>query len=247
MIPAMSPEIEKTLKSLKKNRFDTRFVQTAAEAREMILEMIPQTACVGNGDSVTMRQIGILEELVTRGNKVINPFTPESTAGMLDNAAMLREHVHLERMAFSSDVFLTSANAITEDGKIVSIDRAGNRVAGMIFGAPKVILPVGRNKITKDVHEAIHRIKNVIAPAHAKQKQRRSPCVVTGKCSECDSPDRLCNITIILEGKPMFTDLSVILINEDLGLGWDPTWDEKRISEIRSNYANQMWLFSTPK
>ena len=136
---------------------------------------------------------------------------------------------------------------MTEDGKIVSIDRVGNRVAATIFGAPKVILIVGRNKIVKDADEAIYRIKNVIAPAHAKRKGRKTPCAVTGKCSDCDSPDRICGVTVILEKKPLSTDLSVILIDEDLGLGWDPAWDERRIDEIRSNYYQNTWVFVPPK
>ena len=247
MMPDISPEIEATLNALKKNRFDAQFAPTVAEAKQMMLEMIPPTAVIANGDSATLRQVGIFDELVQRGNKVINPFTRGSTTGMMDDPAKLQEHIRLERVAFSSDIFLAGANALTVDGKIVSIDRVGNRVAGTIFGAPKVILAVGRNKITRDVHAALHRIKNVITPAHAKQKGRLTPCAVSGKCNECSGPDRLCNVTIILEGKPVFTDLSVILINEDLGLGWDPGWDERRISETRDNYARNIWLFSKPK
>ncbi len=246
-MPEVSPEIEATLKSLKRNRFDARFAPTAAEAKKMMLEMIPVTAYVSAGDSVTLRQLGVVDELIKRGNKVLNPFTRESTLGMLDNPEMLKHHVQMERMTFSTDIFLASANAVTEDGKLVSIDRAGNRVAGMIFGAPKVILPIGRNKIVKDLPGAIHRIKNVIAPTHARQKKRKAPCVVTGKCSDCDSSDRLCNVTVILEKKPVFTDVSVILIDEDLGLGWNPDWDEARINKIRDGYAQNIWTFSRPK
>jgi len=243
MIPDISQDIELTLKSLKVNRFDARFAQTVAEAKTMMLEMIPLTSSVGVGDSVTLRQIGILDELVRRGNEVINPFT----WGLTQNPAKRRLFIQTCRRTFGTDVFITSSNAVTEDGKIVSIDYAGNRVAGTIHGAEKVILPIGRNKIVKDVNEAIYRIKNVIAPAHAKRKECKTPCAVTGKCNDCDSPDRICNVTIVLEKKPAHTDLSIILINEDLGLGWDPAWNEKRISEIESNYYENTWVFFTPK
>jgi hypothetical protein len=234
MTQDVSQDIEVTLKSLKANRFDARFAQTAAEAKKMMLEMIPLTASVGVGDSATLRQIGILEELIRRGTEVINPFTRELTQGMGDNP-------------FGADVFLASSNALTEDGKIVSIDGAGNRVAAMIFGAPKVILPIGRNKIVRDVATAIYNIKNIIAPIHAKRTEHKTPCAVTGKCNDCDSPDRICNITVILEKRSMYTDLSIILINEDLGLSWNPTWDDKRISEIRSSYYQNSWAFFRPK
>ncbi|MFC2067605.1 lactate utilization protein [Chloroflexota bacterium] len=230
------PDIEATIESLNKNNFDVRFVSTGAEARKMMLKMIPPTARIGVGDSATLRQIGILEELNRRGNKVINPFARELTERMRENPAILKLFVETQRLTLGTDVFLTSTNAVTKDGKIVSMDRAGNRVAGTIFGAKKVILSVGKNKIVKDVNDALHYIKNVIAPAHCKRNNRKTPCAVTGVCADCDSSDRLCNVTIILEKKPVHTDLSIILVNDDLGLGWDPSWAEKRISKIRSNY-----------
>ena len=211
----------------------------------MMLEMIPLTASVGVGDSATLRQIGILEELIRRGTEVINPFTRELAQDMGDNPLIRMRQ--MERMTFGADVFLASSNALTEDGKIVSIDGAGNRVAAMIFGAPKVILPIGRNKIVRDVATAIYNIKNIIAPIHAKRTEHKTPCAVTGKCNDCDSPDRICNITVILEKRSMYTDLSIILINEDLGLSWNPTWDDKRISEIRSSYYQNSWAVFRPK
>ncbi len=142
----VSPDIALTLKALKGNHFDARFVPTVAEAKAMVLEMIPLTSRVGIGDSVTLRQMGVIDELVRRGNKVINPFTLELTGG----PAKSRLFIRTCRKTFSTDVFITGSNAVTEDGKIVSIDYAGNRVAGIIYGAEKVILLAGRNKIIKD-------------------------------------------------------------------------------------------------
>ncbi len=243
----MSQDVEVTLESLKANHFDARYARTAAEARTMMLEMLPLSARVGCGDSVTLRQIGILEELIRRGTEVINPFTRELTQGMAENPAIRRRFVETSRRTLGTDVFLASSNALTKDGKIVSIDMVGNRVAGTIIGAPKVILPVGRNKIVKDVDEALYRIKNVIASAHNKYRGRKTPCAVTGKCNDCDSPERICNVTVILEKRPVRTELSIILINEDLGLGWDPAWDEERISRIRSSYCQNTLVFSSIK
>jgi len=99
----------------------------------------------------------------------------------------------------------------------------------------------------KDLDEAIYRIKNVIAPTHAKRKEQKTPCAITGKCNNCDSPDRICNVTIVLEKKPAHTDLSIIIVNEDLGLGWNPAWDEKRISQIRADYCQNTWTFFASK
>ena len=242
----MRQDIEVTLGALKANHFDARFAESATEARTMMLEMIPVRSRVGVGDSATIRQIGVLAELARRGSEVVNPFTSELTQDMVRDPTKHKLFLELARKTLTTDVFLAGSNAVTQDGKIVNIDRSGNRVAGIIYGAPRVILAIGRNKIVKDVDDAIYRIKNVIAPAHAQRKGRKTPCAVTGKCNECDSPDRLCSVTIILEKKPLYTDLAVILINEDLGLGWDPTWDEKHIGKIRSSYYENTWAYIVP-
>jgi L-lactate utilization protein LutB len=236
-------EIALTIKSLTANGFDARFAQTRLEAKEIMLEMISQNALVGVADSVTLRQIGVLEALAQRGNEIINPFVPEMTAGIKNDPVKRGKFINMMRKTFGSDVFVTGSNAVTMDGNIVNIDRNGNRVAGIIYAAPKVILAVGRNKIAKDVNAAIDRIKNVLAPAHTKQKGYKTPCAAKGKCYDCDSPDRVCNITVILEKKPLSTDLSIVVVNEDLGLGWDPEWDETRVAGIRDDYYRYSWPF----
>jgi len=236
-------DVSVTLKSLKSNGFDARFAQTGTEARDMMLEMIPLTVKVGIADSVSLRQIGFLDELSRRGYNVNNPFRPEMTEGIHSNPDKEKSFIAALRSTFQSDVLVTSCNAVTEDGNIISIDGAGNRVAGMIYGAPNVILAVGINKIVKDTPEAIQRIKNVIAPAHTAQKQYKTPCAKTGKCADCDSRNRICNVTVILEKQPYHTKISVILINEDIGLGWNPAWEEPRITRIRDNYVKFSWPF----
>ncbi len=236
-------EIALTLKSLEANGFGAYLAQAGSEAKEIMLALIPPSAIVGVADSVTLRQIGILEVLTQRGNEIINPFVPEITAGIKNDPVKRREFISMMRKTFGSDVFITGSNAVTMDGNIVNIDRNGNRVAGIIYAAPKVILVIGRNKIVKDVNAAIDRIKNVLAPAHTKQKRYKTPCAEKGKCYDCDSQDRICNITVILEKKPLSTDLSVVLVNEDLGLGWDPKWNEARRAKIIDNYYKYSWPF----
>jgi L-lactate utilization protein LutB len=234
----MLRDIEVTLQSLKKNRFDALYAQTKEDAKKIMLEIIPLTASVGVGvgDSVTLRQIGILKELAQRGNPVINPFIRKFIERMRIDETQRSAFLETCRKAMHCDVFVTGSNALTQDGKLVSIDYAGNRVAGMIYGASKIIVAVGRNKIVKNLDEAISRIKTVIAPAHAQWRKIHTPCALTGECSDCQSQSRICNITVILEKKPGHADFTVILVNEDLGLGWDPIWEEKRTTKIRSHY-----------
>lgn len=243
MTAHMADSVQKTISSLKRNGFDARYCKTRDEARNIISEIVPLHAVVGVADSVTLRQTGALEELIKRGTKVINPFTPEMTLNIDTDEEKRRRFHQTLRSTFGTDVLITGCNAVTEDGKIVSIDGAGNRVAGMIYGAPIVILTVGTNKIVRDPEAAIDRIKNVIAPAHARQKNYNTPCAKTGKCADCSSKQRICSVTVVLEKKTYHTDLSVILIDEDLGLSWDPSWDKARIDRIISGYLENSWPF----
>ena len=119
----------------------------------------------------------------------------------------------------------------------------------MVWGHPVSIIVVGRNKIVRDLDEAFHRIRKIIAPNHVRiralelgSRKRKTPCVETGKCGDCRSPDRICNVFTIIENKPFYTDLNVIVVNEDLGLGWDPDWPESRIQKILENYKIFAWL-----
>ncbi|MDQ1280106.1 MAG: hypothetical protein QG670_1368 [Thermoproteota archaeon] len=226
-----------TIKALESNNFEAKLAENRDEALKLILDLVPRDAVVGIGDSATIRQISILEELLKKENSIINPFTNEY---MIDKPQLRGD---IQRKALMSDVFITGSNAITFDGKIVNIDMVGNRVVGMIFGPKRVIIIVGRNKIVKNVDEALLRIKNIIAPYHAFRKKFKTPCATTGKCSNCDSPQRICNVTVILDKKPRRIDSTVVIINEDLGLSWDETWPIERIERIKTNYDEVTWIF----
>jgi L-lactate utilization protein LutB len=234
--------ITQTLAALERSWFRTHYAPSAQEARGWLLDTIPPHAVVGAGDSTTLRQIGIWDELQRRGNRVVNPITKELTLDPGKRSQLLTTL----RNSLSSDVYLTSANAVTLDGKLVSIDRVGNRLAGMLFGPPDVIVVMGRNKIVRNQQDAIRRIKNVIAPAHAGWKGRNTPCATTGKCSECDDLDRICRATLIIEKRPHFTSMSVLMVGEDLGLGWDHRWPAERIEAIRTRYQEVTWAFPVP-
>jgi len=108
---------------------------------------------------------------------------------------------------------------------------------------------VGSNKIVRDLDEAFYRIRNVIAPNHIRirsvelgGREFRTPCVVTGECSDCRAIDRACNVFTIIEGKPFRTELDVVIIDEDLGLGWDVSWPQDRLTKIIENYKKFAWV-----
>ena len=214
MTKTLEQDVQATLKALKANRFDpVEYVEKAEDVAKVVLAMIPSEAKVGMGGSASLMQLGITEALMKRGN-------------------MTRTQ---------PDVFLTSSNAITQDGKLVNTDMTGNRVSAMIFGPKQVIVVAGKNKIVKDLNAAFDRIKSITAPAMAKLGGLKTPCAIEGgKCNDCKSPMRVCTVTTIIEAKPRMTQISVILVGEDIGLGWETDWAEDRKKKIDSVFKESL-------
>jgi hypothetical protein len=206
MTPEIDQEVQATIKALKSNRFNpVEYVEKAEDVAGVVMAMIPPEAKVGMGGSASLGQLGITDALIKRGN--ITRVQP--------------------------DVYLTSSNAITQDGKLVNTDLTGNRVSSMIFGPKLVIVVAGKNKIVKDLSAAFERIKTVAAPSMAKLGGAKTPCAVEGgKCTDCKSPGRICAVTTIIEAKPRLTQIAVVLVGEDVGLGWDNDWPEERKNKI---------------
>jgi len=206
---AISPEIlEKTMASLKKHGLEALFFPSRTEAKQEILNRIPPQARVGVGGSVTLREIGILDDLSRRGNLLFNHW---------QEGLSKEGRFEMGRRQQRADFFITSTNALTQDGKLVNVDSTGNRVTSMVFGPPEVIVVTGTNKIVKDLPEGLERIKKVVAPRNCQRRKDPTPCAVDGVCHDCNSPGRLCRITTIIERKPFDTQMTIILIGEDLG------------------------------
>ncbi len=226
----MTSDIERCVESLRANNFKVEYVEKAKDAVPIILAAIPADASIEMAGSVSVAQLGLLDLLRQRGNKGLD--FPKPGEFSFDEMRKNRR-----------DVLLVSTNAITQDGKLVNTDGMGNRVAGMFFGVKQVILLVGANKIVRNVEEALERVQKTIAPYHAKHLGLNTPCASTGECSDCDSPQRICNITTIIQRKPPSLDFLVVLTGEDLGLGWDPDWPEDRVEKIASAYRAEIEKF----
>jgi len=200
-------EVDRLIEALNKNGFKTIYAETGKEAAKIIMYSISPEETVGVGGSLTIRELGLVESLINRGNEVFHHWRKGMTS---------EEVLETLKNEVSSDVFLTSSNAVTMDGKLVNKDMVGNRVSAMIFGPKRVFVVVGVNKIVKDVNEALERIKHV-APLNAKRIGAKTPCVESGYCVDCDSPDRICRVTTIIEKVPSRTEITVVLVNESLG------------------------------
>lgn len=204
--------LSRTKRALERNDFEVIVASARNDAVQKVLALIPTDAKVGVGGSITIRELGLMEALTERGNRVVHHWLPDIS---------VRDWLPYMVEAHNSDVFLCSSNAVTEDGKLVNVDSTGNRVASMIFGPDKVIVIAGRNKIVRDTVEGLKRLKEVAGPLNAKRHNLVGlPCVETGVCTDCDSPKRICRVTTITERAPNRISeprMTVVLVDEDLG------------------------------
>lgn len=206
--------IEKCKEALEKNNFEVFISQDTSTARDLILgEILPQLSMksVSWGDSISMLSTDIINEIeISKETRLIKTF---------EKGVPREELIERRRQALLVDVFFTGSNALTESGKLVNLDMLGNRVAGLTFGPKYVIVVVGRNKIVKGVEEAMIRVKNYSAPLNAiRHTGLKTPCMKTSYCSDCKSPDRLCNTWTITEKSHPKGRVKVIIINSELGL-----------------------------
>lgn len=192
------------IKELEKKGYEVKFFEKAADVREALLREISLDKSIGIGGSMSILSIGIYEELLNRGNKVFWHWKSEN---------IKKTHEY----AKNADIYLSSTNAITMDGKLVNMDGTGNRVSSMIFGHERVYIVIGKNKICDTYEDAKTRIETIAAPRNAERLRLKTPCRFTGTCNDCESPDRMCSVEVILHKKPSGANISIYLVNEDLG------------------------------
>lgn len=211
---------QRCLDALKRNNIAGYYAPNRSKALTQILEMIPPEASIGVGDSVTLLQVGVIDELEKRGShQIFNPFRKE---GEHHGPATMRELIEIGLKALSTDFFLTGSNALTFDGKIVNTDGAGNRITGFLIGPKKVIVVAGINKVVANLEEAMERIKKVAAPInayrhHIKHDREAPPCAITGVCVDCRHPRRICNYTLVVEYQTR-PRIEVVIVGEELGI-----------------------------
>ena len=170
-------------------------------------ELVNEGSKVSLGGSMTLFETKIMEHLRSGRYELLDRYKEGLTAD---------EIKEIYRKSFFCDAYFTSTNAITEEGELYNVDGNGNRVAAMLYGPDKVIVIAGVNKIVKDINEAIYRVENLAAPANAKRLNRKTPCTVTGKCMNCNSPERICREYTVIR-KPVPNRIFVLLLNEEYG------------------------------
>ena len=207
---AYEERIARTMEAFRRNRYDvSRFEGRTAAADYLAAEIRGKR--VGFGDSETLRALSLYERL-SGHNEVIDPPRAGHVGGIEAFLAAGRE-------ALMTDVFLLSANAITEQGQILNMDGAGNRVAGSLFGHEKTYFVVGINKLVPDIAAGIERIHRIAAPRNAHRKGKKTPCAKDGtRCYDCAALERICNALTIHYKKMSYRPMELVLIEEELGL-----------------------------
>lgn len=205
-----SKRCERAVKALEKNGFTAIYCPTAQDALDYILQEAAEARSVGFGGSLSVMDMALAERFKEVGKEILSHQDPSLTP---------EDRVGIMRRQLTSDLFLTGTNALTMSGQLVNTDNTGNRVGSMAFGPKKVIVVAGRNKLVDgEKEDAIRRIKVSAAPPNTRRLRFKTPCAETGVCVDCDSPQRICRITSIIERKPPFTDIRVLVVNEDMGL-----------------------------
>lgn len=202
----MTPLMTETIYALVRKGFTVHHCATREEAKALVLRLVPENASVGFGGSMTIKEMGLYEDLKAQQHPVywhwMNDLPkPEAFAG-----------------AASADVYLMSSNAITADGCLVNIDGTGNRVGALIAGPKQVIVVAGRNKLVAGgIPQAIARIKSVACPLNAKRLGLNTPCGLTGSCHAADCEKGMCNVTAIIEKPVGSHPITIILVDEEIG------------------------------
>ncbi len=194
----------KVIKGLASRNMEGYYAKDREEAKKIALSLIREGDSVTMGGCMSAHEIGLVTALKEGNYRFIDrDEIPDKRAAML--------------AAYDADVFLASANAITEDGILVNIDGNANRVSAIAQGPREVLLIVGMNKVCPDVETAIKRARNVAAPINAQRFGLSTPCSKTGSCMNCKSPDTICCQILITRFSRHPGRIRVILVNDSLG------------------------------
>ncbi|MBQ7148731.1 MAG: lactate utilization protein [Pseudobutyrivibrio sp.] len=195
---------QKVIKGLESRNMKGYYAANKEEALKLALELIPEKSSISMGGAMSAHEIGLVAALKSGDYNFIDRDAAEDK-----RAAMLA--------AYDADYFLTSANAITEDGVMVNIDGNSNRVSAIAQGPKHVVAIVGMNKVCPDVDTAMKRARNVAAPINAQRFGLSTPCAKTGACMDCKSPDTICCQFLITRYSRHEGRINVIMVNDNLG------------------------------
>ena len=173
--------IESVVEALRKNRFEAHYIPTKEDLLNKITELMPAGCTCSSGGSITLEETGVKQYLEKGGDFTFyDRFAPGANVAEINSKAL------------ACDVYFSSTNAITLDGKLYNVDGWANRVAAICYGPEKVIIVAGYNKIVTDIPAAQQRMREISAPANALRLKRELPCAALGTCQDCKADKRMC-------------------------------------------------------
>lgn len=206
----MTPQIVDTIKNLRANGFDAQYFPDGAAAVTYLQQQIHDVT-VGLGGSLTLQQLGV-DKALSECNQVYWHWRPDIVEDCGGMAKALQ-------LASRTEVYISSANAVTQNGELVNIDGSGNRISALAYGPKRVFFVVGVNKLTPDLDRAVWRARNIAAPRNAQRLQRRTPCAAKAdRCYDCHSAERICRGMLILARPMLGMQVTVMLLGEELGM-----------------------------
>ena len=191
------------IKGLDSRNMTGYYAESKEEALKKALELIPEGSTIAMGGCMSAHEIGLIDALKKGNYNYLDRDKMEPRESLL--------------ASYDADVFLTSANAISNDGILVNIDGNSNRVSCIAQGPKMVVCIVGMNKVCDDLDGAMKRARSVAAPINAQRFNIKTPCKETGKCFDCKSPDTICCQFLITRYSRHAGRIHVILVNDNLG------------------------------
>lgn len=195
---------QKVIKGLESRNMNGYYAATKEEALKTALSLIPEGSSIAMGGAMSAHEIGLVDTVRAGNYNFI-----DRDAAQDKRTAMLA--------AYDADWFLSSANAITDDGILVNIDGNANRVSAICQGPKQILFIIGMNKVCADLDSALKRARNIAAPTNVQRFGLNTPCAKTGKCLDCKSPDTICCQFLITRFSRHAGRIHVILVNDSLG------------------------------
>lgn len=198
---------EKIIQGLNSRNMEGYYAETKEDALRKALELIPTGSSVSWGGSMSIAEIGLKDAMKDGDYTVYDR----------EGARSREEKRKAELAAYDCDYYLTSSNAISEDGVLINIDGFANRVSSIAAGPRNVLMIIGMNKVVKTAEDALSRARNEAAPINAQRFGLSTPCSTTGACFDCKSPDTICCQILITRFSKIPNRINVILVGENLG------------------------------
>ena len=210
--------VARTAEALTRNNMEVHCLESRKDVIPALTSLLRQGEVVAHGGSMTLAQCSVPEWLKTVPVTYLDRDMPGLSPA--DRQEMMRR-------ALLSDTYLTSVNAILEEGALYLVDGNGNRAAAMLYGPRRVIVVAGVNKIVSSLSEAVARVRTIACPANVALLERPTWCRKQGHCIAFDHPDggkiagcgreSICNDFVLLRNQTIPGRIQILLVMEDLG------------------------------